>query len=109
MRAMFGGLKLHLKAIFVSKICNMDFPFWGVKGFSNCKFLRFSYVIAQNKFLAVKFMTKTKQHKTSRNHFQKLKILKSSECWPKLYKTLLNWKLLMLTHLSMKIVTYIFG
>ena len=105
---MFWGLKFHLKTIFLSKICNMNFPFLWVKIFSNCKFLGFSSVISQNKFLAVKFMTKIGQHKTTGNYFQKLKSLESSECWPKLYKTLLNWKLLMLTHLSMKIVTHIF-
>ena len=69
-----------------------------VKIFSNCKFLGFHSVKSQNKFLAIKFMTKIGQHKTSGNSFQKLKSLESSECWPKLYKTLWNWKLLMLTH-----------
>ena len=54
-------------------------------------------------------MTKIGQKKTSGNCFQKLKNLESSECWPKLYNSMLNWKLLMLTHLSMKIVTHIFG
>ena len=54
-------------------------------------------------------MTKIEQRKTSGNCFQKLKNVESSECWPKLYKTMLNWKLLMLTHLSMKIVTHNFG
>ena len=38
------------------------------------------------------------------NYFPKLKSLEYSECWPKLYKTLLNWKLLIPTHLFMKIV-----
>ena len=44
-RAMFLGLKFHLKAIFWgSKICNMNFPIGGggggggVKSFSNCHF-----------------------------------------------------------------------
>ena len=54
-------------------------------------------------FPVVKFMTKIGQKKTSGNCFQKLKNVESSECWPKLYKTMLNWKLLMLTHLSMKL------
>ena len=54
-------------------------------------------------------MTKIGQKKTSGNCFQKLKNLESSECWPKLYKTILNWKLFLLTHLSMNIVTHIFG
>ena len=35
-------------------------------------------------------MTKIGQKKTSGNCFQKLKNLESSECWPKLYKTMLN-------------------
>ena len=38
-----------------------------------------------------------------------IKNLESSESWPKLYKTMLNWKLLILTYLSMTIVTHIFG
>ena len=54
-------------------------------------------------------MTKIGQKKTSGNCFQKLKNVESSECCPKLYKTMLNWKLLMLTNLSMKIVTHILG
>ena len=66
-------------------------------------------MIPQNKFLVVKLMTKIGQKKTYGNCFQKLKNLESSECWPKLYKTMLNWKLLMPTHLPMKIVRNIFG
>ena len=54
-------------------------------------------------------MTKIGQHKTFWNNFKKIKRLDSGECWPKLYKTLVNWKLLILTHLSMKIVTHILG
>ena len=79
------------------------------KVFSDYKLLGFSSVISQNKFLSVKFMTKIGQHKTTGNYFQKLKSLESSECWPKLFKTLLNWKLLMLIHLSMKIIIHYFG
>ena len=98
----------NISSIFCLKVATWISHFWG-KIFSNCKFLGFSSVIPQNKFLVVKFMTKIGQKKTSGNCFQKLKNLESSECWPKLYKTMLNWKLLMLTHLSMKIVTHIFG
>ena len=39
-RAMFLGLKFHLKAIFVgSKICNMNFPILGGKKFQQLSFL----------------------------------------------------------------------
>ena len=39
-RAMFWGLKFHLKAIFfVSKICNMNFPILGDKKFQQLSFL----------------------------------------------------------------------
>ena len=106
---MFWGSQISFESYFLCNIWNMNFPFLWVKIFSNSKFLGFSSIIPQNKFLAVKFMTKIGQRKTSGNYFQKLKSLESSECWPKLYKTMLNWKLLMLTHLSMKIVTHIFG
>ena len=87
----------------------MSIPFLEVKIFNNCKFRGFNSVIAQNNFLAIKFMTKIGQHNTSGNYFQKLKSLESNECCPKSNKTLLNWKLLMLTHISMKIVSHIFG
>ena len=103
------GSQISLKAIFLSKIWNMNVPLSWVKIYSYCKFLGFSSAILQNKFLAIKFMTKIGQHKTSGNYFQKVKSLESGECWPKLYKTMLNWKLRMLTHLSLKIVTHIFG
>ena len=85
---------------FLSKICNISFPFLGIKIFSDCKFLGLNSVIAQNKFLAIKFMAKIGQQKTSGNYLKKLKSLESYECWPKLNKILLNWKL--------KIVSYIF-
>ena len=39
-RAMFWGLKFHLKAIFVgSNICNMNFPILGGKKFQQLSFL----------------------------------------------------------------------
>ena len=106
--ATFWGLKIPFKAIFCLKFATRISHFWD-KIFSNCKFLGFSSVIPQNKFLVVKFTTKIGQKNTSGNCFQKLKNLESTECWPKVYKTMLNWKLLMLTHLSMNIVTHIFG
>ena len=71
----FLGSQTSLEGHFLSKICHMNFPFFGVKIFSNCKFLEFSSLIPQNKFLAVKFMTKIGQQKTSENCFQKLKNL----------------------------------
>ena len=49
-RAMFLGLKFHLKAIFLgSKICNMNFQFLGVKQlsfflYSNLKYLKNSFL-----------------------------------------------------------------
>ena len=47
-RAMFLGLKFHLKAIFGSKICNMNFPFLGGKDFQQLPFFsRFIFVILQ--------------------------------------------------------------
>ena len=84
------GSQISLESFFLSKIWNINFPFLLVKIFSNGKFLGFSLVIPQNKFLAIKFMTNIGQHKTSGNYFQKLKSLESSECWTKLYKTMLN-------------------
>ena len=39
-RAMFLGLKFHMKAIFLgSKICNMNFPILGGKKFQQQSFL----------------------------------------------------------------------
>ena len=52
------GILNFTESFFFSKIWNINFPFLWVKIFSNCKFLGFSSVIAQNKFLAVKCMTK---------------------------------------------------
>ena len=48
-RAMFLGLKFHLKAIFLgSKICNMNFPILGGKKFCAIGiFSRFNSVIPQ--------------------------------------------------------------
>ena len=75
------GSQTPLESHFLSKICDLDFPFWG-EIFSNCKFLGFSSVILQNKFLVVKFITKIGEQKTSSNCYQKLKELGSGECWP---------------------------
>ena len=56
-RAMFLGLKFHLKTTFLgSKICNMNFPFFGGKNFQQLSFFLDSihaipqkYTILQNK------------------------------------------------------------
>ena len=105
------GSQVSPESHFLSKIWSMNFPFLWVKIFSNCKFLGFSSVIPQNKFLAVKFMTKIGQHKTAGNYFQKLKSLESSECWPKPGPKLYIVKLqtAYADPSSYEIVTHIFG
>ena len=109
MHATCLGFQTSLESHFLSNICNMNFPFLGVKIFSNCRFLGFGSLIPQNKFLVIKFMTKIGPEKTYGNCFQKLKNLECNECCYKLYKTIMNCKLLMLTHFSIKIVTFILG
>ena len=54
------GSQTSLEIHFLSKIFYMNFPFLG-KIFSNYKFLGFSSIVPQNKFLVIKFMTKIRQ------------------------------------------------
>ena len=60
-RAMFLGLKFHLKTIFWgSKICSMNFPIFGDIKFQQLLFLLdFKSVVPQKQSLTIKFMTKT--------------------------------------------------
>ena len=67
-RAMFLGLKFHLKAIFFGlKFANMNFPFFfggggggGGEFSAGTIFSQLNYVIPQKLFLAIKLITKMK-------------------------------------------------
>ena len=60
-RAMFLGLKFHLKAIFLGlKFANMNFRVFGGKNFQQLPFSLGSICNTSKKFLAIKFLTKVK-------------------------------------------------